>query len=107
MARTDPGRMPNTLMFYHDPVESEVEDYHRVTEFLEQAVPARLGQPPLIPAGRDGPPSLFRLIPGVNGLVTPIFASDQSLDLIKSPMEILGPADYPTAVLRRLLMKQS
>ena len=48
MARTDPGRMPNTLMFYHDPLlESEVEDYHRVTEFLEQAVPARLGQPQL------------------------------------------------------------
>lgn len=43
---TDPGRMPNTLMFYHDPmVESTVDEYHAVTEFLDQAVSKRLGTP--------------------------------------------------------------
>ncbi len=43
---TDPGRLPNTLMFYHDPmVKSTVEEYEAVTEFLSRAIPARFGEP--------------------------------------------------------------
>lgn len=43
---TDPGRMPFTIMFYHDPmVETTVEEYEAVTEFFNTAVPQRLGDP--------------------------------------------------------------
>lgn len=43
---TDPGRLPFTLMFYHDPmVESTVKQYEAVTEFFQTEVSRRFGEP--------------------------------------------------------------